>query len=77
MFQLVLNQIPNLSPAAVLSADATWQTLFCAAGLHSVAREPTAAPLSKIAFEFDRRKLTMDDVRDLIYREVLEYHPQV
>lgn len=46
-------------------------------GLHCVAREPIAAPISKLAFEFDRRKLTMDDVRELIYREVLEYHPQV
>lgn len=46
------------------------------AGLHCPSREPTAQPISKLAFEFDRRKLTMDDVRELIYREVLEYHPR-
>ncbi len=47
------------------------------AGLHSPSREPVAQPISKLAFEFDRRKLEMNDVRDLIYREILEYHPQV
>lgn len=46
-------------------------------GLHCVAREPVAQPISKLAFEFDRRKLTLEDVRELIYREILEYHPQV
>ncbi|KXZ43541.1 hypothetical protein GPECTOR_87g403 [Gonium pectorale] len=45
------------------------------AGLHCVAREPVAAPISKMAFEFDRRKLSLEDVRELIYREILEYHP--
>jgi hypothetical protein len=30
-----------------------------------------------MAFEFERRKLAIDDVRELIYREILEYHPQV
>jgi len=33
--------------------------------------------VSKLAFEFERRKLAIDEVRELIYREVLEYHPQV
>ena len=47
------------------------------AGLASPAREPAAAPVSKLAFEFERRKLAPDDVRELIYREILEYHPQM
>lgn len=47
------------------------------AGLHCDFREPVAQPISKLAFEFDRRKLTMEDVRELIYREILEYHPNV
>ncbi len=51
--------------------------LASAAGLHCLAREPVAQPISKMAFEFDRRKLTLEDVRELIYREILEYHPQV
>jgi hypothetical protein len=44
--------------------------------LHNPAREPLAEPISKLEYEFEKRKLTVDEVRDLIYREVLEYHPQ-
>ncbi|XVF53800.1 hypothetical protein PTKIN_Ptkin05aG0127900 [Pterospermum kingtungense] len=47
-------------------------------GLANVDREPSATqPISKLEFEFERRKLTKDDVRELIYREILEYHPQM
>ncbi|MCO5547167.1 hypothetical protein L7F22_000610 [Adiantum nelumboides] len=45
-------------------------------GLAKVEREPSAQPITKIEFEFERRRVTKDDVRDLIYREILEYHPQ-
>jgi len=37
-------------------------------GLASPAREPTCAPISKLAFDFERRKLSVDEVRELIYR---------
>ncbi|KAI7985164.1 Mitogen-activated protein kinase 15 [Camellia lanceoleosa] len=47
-------------------------------GLANADREPASAqPISKLEFEFERRKLTKDDVRELIYREILEYHPQM
>ncbi|KAK9277615.1 hypothetical protein L1049_007161 [Liquidambar formosana] len=46
-------------------------------GLANVDHEPTRRPISKFEFEFERRKLTKDDVRELIYREILEYHPQM
>ncbi|KAG6486348.1 hypothetical protein ZIOFF_054918 [Zingiber officinale] len=46
-------------------------------GLANVEREPSTQPISKLEFEFERRKLTKDDVRELIYREILEYHPQM
>ncbi|AQK96963.1 Putative MAP kinase family protein [Zea mays] len=46
-------------------------------GLANSAREPVAQPISKFEFEFERRKLARDDVRELIYRETLEYHPQM
>ncbi|KAH1253491.1 Mitogen-activated protein kinase 9 [Glycine max] len=39
--------------------------------------EPSTQPISKLEFEFERRKLTKDDVRELIYGEILEYHPQM
>ncbi|XP_056864897.1 mitogen-activated protein kinase 8 isoform X2 [Raphanus sativus] len=40
-------------------------------------REPSTQPISKLEFDFERKKLTKDDVRELIYREILEYHPQM
>lgn len=43
-------------------------------GLANVDREPSTQPISKLEFEFERRKLTKDDVRELIYREVLVVH---
>ncbi|XP_077219588.1 mitogen-activated protein kinase 9-like isoform X2 [Tasmannia lanceolata] len=46
-------------------------------GLANVSREPSTHPISKLEFEFERGKLTKDDVRELIYREILEYHPQM
>ncbi|KFK41813.1 hypothetical protein AALP_AA2G174800 [Arabis alpina] len=46
-------------------------------GLSSSEREPSTQPISKLEFEFERKKLTKDDVRELIYREILEYHPQM
>uniref|UniRef100_A0A0D6QXK6 mitogen-activated protein kinase n=1 Tax=Araucaria cunninghamii TaxID=56994 RepID=A0A0D6QXK6_ARACU len=46
-------------------------------GLAKVEREPSTQPISKLEFEFERRRLTKDDVRELIYREILEYHPQM
>jgi serine/threonine protein kinase len=45
--------------------------------LHSPAREPSAQAISKLAFDFERHKLAIEEVRELIYREILEYHPQV
>lgn len=40
-------------------------------GLANSEREPITQPISKFEFEFERRKLARDDVRELIYREVL------
>ncbi|CAN1836927.1 hypothetical protein LINPERHAP1_LOCUS34915, partial [Linum perenne] len=43
-----------------------------------VEREPSStSPISKLEFEFERSKLTKDDVRELIYIEILEYHPNM
>ncbi|XP_057540310.1 mitogen-activated protein kinase 19-like isoform X2 [Amaranthus tricolor] len=46
-------------------------------GLSRVEREPACLPISKLEFEFERRRVTKEDVRELIYREILEYHPQL
>ncbi|XP_059441410.1 mitogen-activated protein kinase 19-like isoform X2 [Corylus avellana] len=46
-------------------------------GLAKVEREPSAQPISKLEFEFERRRVIKEDIRELIYREILEYHPQL
>ncbi|KAK8627592.1 hypothetical protein V6N13_135201 [Hibiscus sabdariffa] len=46
-------------------------------GLANMDNEPSMEPISKLEFEFEREKLSEDDVRELIYREILEYHPQM
>lgn len=46
-------------------------------GLAKVEREPSAQQISKMEFEFERRRVTKEDVRELIFREILEYHPQM
>ncbi|XP_042002188.1 mitogen-activated protein kinase 9-like [Salvia splendens] len=46
-------------------------------GLADVEDEPSTQHISKFEFEFERRNLTKEDVRELIYREILEYHPQM
>ncbi|XP_027919222.1 mitogen-activated protein kinase 15-like isoform X1 [Vigna unguiculata] len=46
-------------------------------GLAKVEREPCSQPVTKMEFEFERRRITKEDVRELIYREILEYHPKM
>ncbi|KAF3507775.1 hypothetical protein F2Q69_00002963 [Brassica cretica] len=41
-------------------------------GLSNSEREPSTQPISKLEFDFERKKLTKDDVRELIYQEMLE-----
>nr|TKW00411.1 hypothetical protein SEVIR_8G107100v2 [Setaria viridis] len=43
----------------------------------NVDREPAAQPVTKLEFEFERRRITKEDIRELIYREILEYHPNM
>ncbi|KAK4804505.1 hypothetical protein SAY86_004322 [Trapa natans] len=46
-------------------------------GLAKVEREPSCQPISKLEFEFERLRVTKEDIRELLYREILEYHPQL
>ncbi|CAN1807335.1 Mitogen-activated protein kinase 16 [Linum perenne] len=46
-------------------------------GLARVERELSAQPVIKMEFEFERRRITKEDLRELIYRETLEYHPKM
>ncbi|RWR93693.1 mitogen-activated protein kinase 15-like protein isoform X1 [Cinnamomum micranthum f. kanehirae] len=40
--------------------------------LANVEREPSSQPVTKMEFEFERRRITKEDVRELIYREILD-----
>ncbi|KAL6644239.1 hypothetical protein ACP70R_015847 [Stipagrostis hirtigluma subsp. patula] len=46
-------------------------------GLAKVEGEPSCQPITKMEFEFERRNVTKEDVKELIYREILQYHPQL
>lgn len=46
-------------------------------GLAKVEREPSCQPITKMEFEFEKRRVTKEDIRELIFREILEYHPQL
>jgi mitogen-activated protein kinase 1/3 len=43
----------------------------------NVDREPSAQPVTKLGFEYERRRVTKEDIRELIYKEILEYHPKM
>ena len=40
-------------------------------GLAKVEGEPAEQPICKLEFEFERRRVSKEDVRELIYREVI------
>ncbi|KAH7288446.1 hypothetical protein KP509_31G026700 [Ceratopteris richardii] len=44
--------------------------------LARIDREPSCQPAPKEELEFEKKHLTKDDIRSLIYQEILEYHPQ-
>ncbi|KAJ6771871.1 MITOGEN-ACTIVATED PROTEIN KINASE [Salix koriyanagi] len=67
-WHLILKTVP--------SAEEALEDLYFD-GLADKEQEPSRQPISKLEFEFERRKLTRDDVRELIYREILEYHPEM
>nr|XP_016511230.1 PREDICTED: mitogen-activated protein kinase 19-like isoform X2 [Nicotiana tabacum] len=46
-------------------------------GLAKIEREPSCRPISNLEFEFEKRRVTKEDIKELIYREILEYHPQL
>ncbi|KAL9250718.1 Mitogen-activated protein kinase 19-like protein [Drosera capensis] len=46
-------------------------------GLAKVEREPACQPISKVEFQFDSIKVAKEEIRELIFQEILEYHPQL
>ncbi|KAJ6721261.1 MITOGEN-ACTIVATED PROTEIN KINASE [Salix viminalis] len=72
----ILERLLAFDPKDRPSAEEALEDLYFD-GLADKEQEPSRQPISKLEFEFERRKLTRDDVRELIYREILEYHPEM
>ncbi|KAF8099534.1 hypothetical protein N665_0242s0018 [Sinapis alba] len=60
----------TLPPPSNLSPPALSDPYF--SGLLNSEREPSTQPISKLEFDFERKKLTKDDVKELIYREMVK-----
>ncbi|KAL8196415.1 hypothetical protein R6Q57_024710 [Mikania cordata] len=73
----LLERLIAFDPADRISAEEISITDPYFLGLANLESEPSKQPISKLEFEFERRRLTKNDVRELIYREILEYHPQM
>ncbi|MCD7453928.1 Mitogen-activated protein kinase 9 [Datura stramonium] len=72
LLELLIAFDPRDRPSA---EEALAHPYFC--GLANKEHEPSSRPISKFEFDFERRKLAKEDIRELIYREILEYHPQM
>ncbi|XP_066361540.1 mitogen-activated protein kinase 10-like [Miscanthus floridulus] len=46
-------------------------------GLARVEREPSCQPIRKVEFDFEHKRMSKEEIRELIFREMLEYHPQL
>lgn len=46
-------------------------------GLARAEREPSCQPIRKVEFDFEHKRMSKEEIRELIFREILEYHPQL
>ncbi|OEL14651.1 Mitogen-activated protein kinase 9 [Dichanthelium oligosanthes] len=46
-------------------------------GLARIEREPSCQPIRKVEFDFELKRMSKEEIRELIFREILEYHPQL
>nr|GEZ64239.1 cGMP-dependent kinase [Tanacetum cinerariifolium] len=68
----LLEKLIAFDPADRISAEEALADPYFY-GLANLETEPSKQPISKLEFEFERRRLTKNDVRELIYREVWSY----
>jgi mitogen-activated protein kinase 1/3 len=40
-------------------------------------REPSSQPIRKVEFDFEHRRMSKEEIREMIFCEILEYHPQL
>ncbi|CAN7135653.1 unnamed protein product, partial [Brassica rapa subsp. narinosa] len=75
VIQFRLNSNPFINTLQSITSPSFPPSYF--RGLSNSEQEPSTQPISKLEFDFERKKLNKDDVRELIYGEILEYHPQM
>ncbi|PWZ24957.1 Mitogen-activated protein kinase 9 [Zea mays] len=46
-------------------------------GLARAEREPSCQPIRKVEFDFEHKRMSKEEIRELLFREILEYHPQL
>ena len=46
-------------------------------GLSRVEREPSCQPIKKVEFDFEHKRMSKEEIRELIFLEILEYHQQL
>ncbi|KAF8716463.1 hypothetical protein HU200_026343 [Digitaria exilis] len=39
--------------------------------------KPSCQPIRKVEFDFEHKRMSKEEIRELIFREILEYHPQL
>ncbi|KAI3682073.1 hypothetical protein L2E82_50221 [Cichorium intybus] len=60
-----------------ISLNPNWEKLRSLLHLHGYFRKGCVLEAMERYDDFERRRLTENDVREVIYREILEYHPQM
>eukprot|EP00928_Gymnodinium_smaydae_P056060 TRINITY_DN39495_c0_g1_i1.p1 TRINITY_DN39495_c0_g1~~TRINITY_DN39495_c0_g1_i1.p1 ORF type:complete len:434 (-),score=94.88 TRINITY_DN39495_c0_g1_i1:57-1262(-) len=71
----ILNSTLCFSPERRLTAEQTLEHPYLEP-LHCAEDEPSRSPLDTADFEFERRKIDMDALREEIFLESLRYNPQ-
>jgi len=71
----LLNGFLCFNPEKRLHVNDALNDLYLAQ-LHFTEDEPTRGPVSYEEFEFERRKITMEVLREELFREALHYHPE-
>jgi len=46
-------------------------------GLAMIEREPFCEAIKKVEFDFEHKRMSKEEIRELIFLEILEYHQQL
>lgn len=72
----LLKKMLAFDPAERISAEEALNDPYFI-GVRDPAKEPSTEPISRLEFAFENKRLSVDEVRQLIYDEILHYHPDM